>query len=44
MTITNPAYTYAFANGSTGGLIAQTLSPWHGFGKFLLVLIALSVV
>ena len=44
MTITNPAYVQAYADGSTGGLIAQVLSPWGGFGKFLLVLLGLSVV
>ena len=44
MTITNPSYVAAYADGSTGGLIAQVLSPWHGFGKFLLVVLALSVM
>lgn len=44
MTITNPAYTDAFANGSTGGLLGQVLSPWGGGGKFILVLLAFSVV
>lgn len=44
MTITDPAYTDAFADGSTGGLLAQVLSPWKGGGKFLLVVLAFSVV
>ena len=44
MTITNPAYTGAFADGGTGGLLGQVLSPWGGGGKFILVLLALSVV
>ncbi|KAG8876572.1 hypothetical protein FRB98_007241 [Tulasnella sp. 332] len=44
MTISDPDYVDAFTNGGTGGLIAQVLSPWHGFGKFLLVLLALSCV
>ncbi|KAL8277559.1 hypothetical protein RQP46_009991 [Phenoliferia psychrophenolica] len=44
MTITDPAYTAAFEEGSTGGLLAQVLSPWGGFGKFLLVLLGLSVI
>lgn len=44
MTITDPAYVTAFTNGSTGGLIAQVLSPWHHFGQFILVLLALSVI
>jgi len=44
MTITNPAYVNAFGDGDTGALIAQVLSPWGGFGKFILVLLALSVI
>jgi purine-cytosine permease-like protein len=44
MTITDPAYVTAFAGGSTGGLIAQVLSPWGHFGQFVLVLLALSVM
>jgi NCS1 nucleoside transporter family len=44
MTITDPAYITAFTNGSTGGLIAQVLSPWGHFGQFILVLLALSVI
>ena len=44
MTITDPAYTDAFANGSTGALISQVLSPWKGGGKFILILLALSVM
>lgn len=44
MTITNPAYTDAFASGGTGGLLSQVLSPWGGGGKFILVLLALSVM
>lgn len=44
MTITDPAYVNAFGDGNTGALLAQTLQPWHGFGKFILVLLALSVI
>lgn len=44
MTISDPAYPAAFAEGGTGGLLAQTISPWGGFGKFLLVVLALSTV
>ncbi|OJA13027.1 hypothetical protein AZE42_04379 [Rhizopogon vesiculosus] len=44
MTITNPTYVTAFRDGSTGGLIAQILSPWGRFGQFILVLLALSVI
>ncbi|KAJ4472412.1 permease for cytosine/purines, uracil, thiamine, allantoin-domain-containing protein [Lentinula lateritia] len=44
MTITNPVYVAAYEDGSMGGLIAQVLTPWGGFGKFLLVVLALSVI
>lgn len=45
VTITNPEYIAAFGtDGSTGGLIAQVLSPWGGGGKFLLVLLAFSCI
>ena len=44
MTITNQAYVDAFANGGTGGLVGQVLTPWKGGGKFILVLLAFSVV
>jgi purine-cytosine permease-like protein len=44
MTITNPDYVAAFTDGGTGGLIGKVLAVWGGFGKFLLVLLALSVV
>lgn len=44
MTITDPAYVDAFTNDSTGGLLSQVLSPWKGGGKFILVLLAFSVV
>ncbi|KAJ7758164.1 purine-cytosine permease [Mycena maculata] len=44
MTITNPAYTDAFTNGGTGGLLGQVLSPWKGGGKFILFLLAFSVI
>lgn len=44
MTITKTAYTDAFESGGTGALLSQVLSPWHGFGKFILTLLALSVM
>ncbi|KAJ7095711.1 permease for cytosine/purines, uracil, thiamine, allantoin-domain-containing protein [Mycena belliarum] len=44
MTITNEAYTDAFTDGGTGGLLSQVLSPWKGGGKFVLFLLAFSVV
>ncbi|KAH8119369.1 permease for cytosine/purines uracil thiamine allantoin [Phellopilus nigrolimitatus] len=44
MTITDPAYTDAFTSGGAGGLLNQVLSPWKGGGKFILTLLALSVI
>ncbi|KAJ7241711.1 cytosine-purine permease [Mycena haematopus] len=44
MTITNEAYTDAFASGGTGALLGQVLSPWKGGGKFILFLLAFSVI
>ncbi|KAL5485186.1 hypothetical protein ACEPAI_7828 [Sanghuangporus weigelae] len=44
MTITDPAYTDAFDTGGTGSLLSQVLSPWKGGGKFILTLLALSVI
>ena len=44
VTITDPAYVAAFDDSNTGALVAQVLSPWGGFGKFILVVLALSVV
>ncbi|KAG8843963.1 hypothetical protein FRB96_003668 [Tulasnella sp. 330] len=44
MAITNPDHVNAFTNGGTGGVITQVLPPWHGFGKFILVLVALSCI
>ncbi|KAF9225107.1 hypothetical protein BS17DRAFT_879253 [Gyrodon lividus] len=45
VTITDPVYVAAFGeDGSTGGLVAQVLAPWAGGGKFLLVLLSLSVI
>jgi purine-cytosine permease-like protein len=40
--IDDPAYINAYTDGGTGGLVAQVLQPWHGGGKFLLVILALS--
>ena len=45
VTITGPAYVTAFGSGGdTGALVARVLSPWGGGGKFLLVLLAFSVM
>ncbi|HVB20774.1 MAG TPA: cytosine permease [Ktedonobacteraceae bacterium] len=34
----------AFNSGSVGGLLSEVVSPLGGFGKFLLVLLALSII
>ncbi|KAJ7636859.1 cytosine-purine permease [Roridomyces roridus] len=40
-----PAWAAAYEGGNnTGGLVAAILEPVHGFGKFLLVTMALSIV
>ncbi|KAH9929685.1 cytosine-purine permease [Fomitopsis serialis] len=44
MTISDPAFADVIVAGDTGGLLAQVLSPWKGGGKFVLVLLAFSVV
>ena len=44
MTIINEDYVKAFTNGGTGGLLSQVLSPWKGGGKFILFLLAFSVM
>jgi NCS1 nucleoside transporter family len=38
------AWNKAFTDGSVGGLLAAVVSPLGGFGSFILVLLALSVV
>ena len=40
---TVPSWNAGYADGSVGGLIGAMVSPAGGFGKFLTVLIALSV-
>jgi len=44
MTIPDPVYVNAFGDGNTGALLAQVLHQWHGFGKFILVLVSFSVI
>ncbi|KAI0931476.1 hypothetical protein AcW1_001130 [Taiwanofungus camphoratus] len=44
MTISDPSYADVIEGGDTGALVAKVLSPWKGGGKFVLVLLALSVV
>lgn len=39
-----PDYAAAFAEASTGGLLKAGLSPVSGFGRFLLVILAFSMV
>jgi purine-cytosine permease-like protein len=43
-TNTNPDWAAAYASGSVGGLLGAVLAPVGGFGKFCLVLLALSIV
>jgi NCS1 nucleoside transporter family len=44
MTIQNPDYIAAYGDYGMGGLLSQTLSPWGGGGKFLMVVLSLSVI
>ena len=44
LTISDPAYTSAYEDGGIGSLIHQVFSVWNGFGEFLTVLAALTVV
>ena len=43
-TVTRADWQQQYADGGVGGLLAASLSPAGGFGKFLLVLLALSIV
>jgi len=43
-TVNNPDWAEAYKTGSIGGLLGQALAPVGGFGKFCLVLLALSIV
>ncbi|KAL9618912.1 MAG: hypothetical protein Q9160_006437 [Pyrenula sp. 1 TL-2023] len=44
-TVNNPAYADAYTNDHVGGLLAQVLFPkLRGFGRFCLVLLALSII
>lgn len=40
----NPDWATAYNDGSVGGLLGAVLAPVGGFGKFCLVLLALSIV
>ena len=40
----DPAIATAYDNNGIGGLMGEALRPLHGFGKFLLVLSALSII
>jgi len=42
--MTAPDFATAYSDGAVGGLLAAGLEPVHGFGKFLLVLLAFSIV
>jgi purine-cytosine permease-like protein len=39
-----PLWEQAYANGDVGGLLEAMLQPVNGFGKFLTVLLSLSVI
>lgn len=43
-TMTNPAWKHAYTESSIGGLLKMALEPAGGFGKFLMVLAALSSI
>jgi purine-cytosine permease-like protein len=43
-TFSNDAWNNAYQSGSVGGLLGEVLAPVGGFGKFCLVLLALSIV
>ncbi|OIW25730.1 hypothetical protein CONLIGDRAFT_621614 [Coniochaeta ligniaria NRRL 30616] len=40
----DPAFAAAYDDRGIGGVLGQALIPIHGFGKFLLVLLALSII
>jgi purine-cytosine permease-like protein len=39
-----PTWEAAYAKDSVGGVLAEMLTPAHGFGKFIVVVLALSVI
>ena len=43
-TVNNPNLYAGYTNDSVGGLLAAVLSPLGGFGKFCLVILALSII
>ena len=44
-TVNNPDYAAAYADNHVGGILAQVLFPrLHGFGRFCLVILALSII
>lgn len=40
----HPAYAHAYDSNGAGGVMGVALEPIHGFGKFLLALLALSII
>ena len=40
----HPAYAHAYDSNGAGGVMGVALEPIHGFGKFLLTLLALSII
>jgi purine-cytosine permease-like protein len=43
-TVANPEWKKAYSSSSIGGLLEMALQPAGGFGKFLMVLAALSAI
>ena len=43
-TIRHSPYVDPYEDGQVGKLLDQVLTPWHAFGKVILVLLALSPV
>ncbi|GFZ52283.1 hypothetical protein JCM24511_10056 [Saitozyma sp. JCM 24511] len=42
--MTVPAYAAAFESGDAAGVIAEVFAPWNGGGKFILVIMAFSII
>ncbi|KAF8306326.1 purine-cytosine permease [Clavulina sp. PMI_390] len=42
--MTTPGAADLYESGSIGAILASILEPWHGFGKFILVILSLSVI
>ena len=42
--VSNPSWMAGYESGGAGGLVGAVLEPVGGFGKFLTVMLALSVI